>query len=230
MGVFEEHPGYEKVRFLDEKTAAKYKEFIDEVRTNVPLRKIAKSEDLNELQHYLSIINSELEYIQSDSVNPEFRMRARAQLHRRKELIASRLYEVSSKRQISSLREAVDLIPESGNREKIEAELDALEKTAEAHASDSRRNIAEQSEWDKSDALLKQHISERKWNVRAQLLARESVATLVGSLLLVGLATVITVAMFLNVQVTEILTNSFLIVLGYFFGQNSDKRKGGPEV
>ncbi|MFE9880086.1 hypothetical protein [Streptomyces sp. NPDC005784] len=230
MGAFEESSEDDVRNLRDENSVSAYKKYVDELRRKVPYHKIGNSEDIKELQHYLSVIDSELDFIRSESPNLQFYKRTRDILHRRKELISSRLYVISSKKQINSLREAIDLIPESGNREKIQAELDALEKTAETHASDSRKSIAEQSEWDKSDALLKQHISERKWNVRAQLLARESVATLVGSLLLVGLATVITVAMFLKIQVSEILANSFLIVLGYFFGQNSDKRKNGPEV
>ncbi|MFI9649049.1 hypothetical protein ACIHAA_22450 [Streptomyces sp. NPDC052040] len=223
MGAFEISDGHRKGR--DEIAEARIK-FVEELRKNVPMQKISQSDDVQELQHYLSIVNSELDFARSE-LPPEVSRLVRSHIHRRKELISSRLWEITNSRQINSLRETIDLIPDSINREKIRAELDALEQSTKSFANENRENISEQYEWEKNAALLKQHISERKWTIRTQLLARESVATLIGSLLLVGLATVITVAMFLKVQVTEILTNSFLIVLGYFFGQNSDKGRTG---
>ncbi|MDX3377783.1 hypothetical protein PV390_25615 [Streptomyces sp. ME02-6991-2A] len=212
----------------DEKSAQARAKFMDELRRNVPMQKISQSEDIRELQHYLSIVNSELDFARSDMSREVYKW-VRPQIHRRKELISSRLWELTNRRQINSLRETIEIIPDSVSREKVRAELDALEQSSNTFASESRDSISEQYEWERKALLLRQDISERKWNVRAQLLARESVATLVGSLLLVGLAAVITVAMFTNVQVSEILTNSFLIVLGYFFGQNSDKRNAGAD-
>lgn len=199
---------------------------MDHYRSRIPLTQINRSTDTKELQDFLTFINSELESLDYRSNGDRLLI---SSLRRRKELINSRLWEISNEKQINSLRDAVKNIPNPEDRGRIQAELDALEASSKSFATENQEGITEQYEWEKNSALLKQHISERKWNVRSQLLARESVATLVGSLLLVGLATVITIAVFTKIQVSEILANSFLIVLGYFFGQNSDRRKNGPE-
>jgi hypothetical protein len=50
-------------------------------------------------------------------------------------------------------------------------------------------------------------------------LARESVATIVGGFLLILIALVLLIAMFFKLTAPEIINNSFLVILGYFFGQ-----------
>jgi hypothetical protein len=48
----------------------------------------------------------------------------------------------------------------------------------------------------------------------------------VGAALLVVLAATIIVAMFMKIEVSTLLSNSFLIILGYFFGQSTERRSG----
>jgi hypothetical protein len=57
-----------------------------------------------------------------------------------------------------------------------------------------------------------------------ELLEKESVATIVGAYLLVLLSGVIVISMFTKTQLTEIVTSSFLLVLGYFFGHGVSSR------
>jgi hypothetical protein len=77
-----------------------------------------------------------------------------------------------------------------------------------------------------SDPMLRVQIMERKYEVWRGFLARESVATIVGAILLLSLALAVTLAMFMAIQVTDIVANSFLIVLGYFFGQIVGAKSG----
>jgi uncharacterized membrane protein len=46
-------------------------------------------------------------------------------------------------------------------------------------------------------------------------------ATLIGAVLLVVLTVVLVIAMFTRTTVPELISNAFLIILGYFFGQAS---------
>lgn len=52
-----------------------------------------------------------------------------------------------------------------------------------------------------------------------RIFGRESVASVVGALLVLSFGIVLTVAMFKSIAVTSVIENSFLLVLGYFFGQ-----------
>ena len=56
-------------------------------------------------------------------------------------------------------------------------------------------------------------------------LARESVATIVGGLLLLGLAGALLVAMFVEKPTLPVITNAFLIILGYFFGHSTVRER-----
>jgi hypothetical protein len=66
---------------------------------------------------------------------------------------------------------------------------------------------------------------QQRADIWMRILGRESVASVVGSLLLVAFASALTVAMFTGVTVTTVVSNSFLLILGYFFGQGVSRRK-----
>lgn len=74
--------------------------------------------------------------------------------------------------------------------------------------------------------LARLNIIRRRWEVRKAMLEREPAAVLVGGLLLLGIAGALVVAMFTHTTVPEILSSGFLLILGFFFGQNSTR--GGP--
>lgn len=63
-------------------------------------------------------------------------------------------------------------------------------------------------------------VYERKARVVRSFLARESIASIAGGLLLLALAGTLIVAMFVGTKPTEVVANAFLIILGYFFGQS----------
>ncbi|MFI0895221.1 hypothetical protein [Streptomyces sp. NPDC020983] len=70
-------------------------------------------------------------------------------------------------------------------------------------------------------ALHDIEIRERKWRLRKSLLEKEPVAVLVGGLLISVLTIAMVVGMFLHTPAPEILTNAFLLILGFFFGQTT---------
>ncbi|MFI2228937.1 hypothetical protein [Nocardia testacea] len=66
-------------------------------------------------------------------------------------------------------------------------------------------------------------IQERKWRMRKSLLDREPAAVLIGGLLLIVITAALIIAMFANTAVPEILASSFLMILGFFFGQTAGR-------
>ncbi|MGH3973097.1 MAG: hypothetical protein ACRDS9_07205 [Pseudonocardiaceae bacterium] len=79
------------------------------------------------------------------------------------------------------------------------------------------------------DLLLQVELQARRTAIRQSWFARESVASLVGGILLLALATTMIVAMFSGTTVSEIISNAFLVILGYFFGQAVRERAGKGE-
>lgn len=65
------------------------------------------------------------------------------------------------------------------------------------------------------------------WAIRQSLLAKESVSTILGALLLFIIVICLIVTTFTHVATPQILNDGFLVLLGYFFGQtaaNASKR------
>lgn len=62
----------------------------------------------------------------------------------------------------------------------------------------------------------------RWWQTR---LGRDSIAAIVGGVLLLSFALAVIVAMFTDTQTSDIVQNSFLLILGYFFGAATASRQ-----
>ncbi|NUW02349.1 hypothetical protein [Streptomyces sp. CAI 127] len=151
-------------------------------------------------------------------------------LLQRKRLILERISELRSQERIGGLRELIDRLPDDEAKQALGERLDALEGAASEAEHQARDAANEQSKLqfqrERELALLKVQLSERRWKLRSAQLARESVTPMIGATLLVGLAVTLIVAMFAKVEVSALVSNSFLIVLGYFFGQSTEARQG----
>jgi hypothetical protein len=132
----------------------------------------------------------------------------------RKRLILSRIAELGD----AAAMQALDRIEGDDNRSVVAEVRDNL-----GIAGDAAR---EESSF-QHEVVHQQHLVEVA-RARAEIwhsfLARESVATIVGGILLFVLGTTMIVAMFVGVPVTDILANAFLVILGYFFGQSAATR------
>lgn len=70
------------------------------------------------------------------------------------------------------------------------------------------------------DSELRQiAISERRWAIRRSFIEREPMATMVGAILLIALAGAVITGTFTHTEMPSVLVNTFLLLLGYFFGQ-----------
>jgi uncharacterized membrane protein YoaK (UPF0700 family) len=73
-------------------------------------------------------------------------------------------------------------------------------------------------------------INERRYRIIKSFLARESVATIIGAILLFCLTIVLIVAAFMHTALPEIINNAFLLILGYFFGRETNRANNSKQM
>jgi hypothetical protein len=149
----------------------------------------------------------------------------------RKKQILDRMRLLSQDQTVGNLRDALKLIEDQNVREKLEEQLKALENESSS-LQEETKSLQEQQEKvsrqeDIDFAKQRLELFERKSKVWRFFLERESMATIVGSFLLILLTVCLIVAMFIGKEVSEVITNAFLLILGYFFGQTVARRKSG---
>jgi hypothetical protein len=101
-------------------------------------------------------------------------------------------------------------IRESLDREQAELES----KRAEARIREMRLQI---------------QIRERRAAIYRSFLERESVASVVGAILLVVLGVTLIIGMFVHVTASDVISNAFLLILGYFFGTSVIRERRSRE-
>jgi len=78
-----------------------------------------------------------------------------------------------------------------------------------------------------SELQARAEIEMRKAKARSEIwqafLARESIASITGGILLILIIVILFMAMIAKLTVPDIIANSFLVILGYFFGQATGK-------
>jgi hypothetical protein len=164
----------------------------------------------------------------------------------RKSLIIDRLKVLEKKEEIVDLREKAESAHNQEETEEYEKKIKELQTaiiTIEEKYAKSEEAMRLSLEEAQSD-VKKQELAERKerlkletWERRTQIfqrfLERESVATIVGGMLLVLVTLFMIVVTIWNMKALDILSNAFLVILGYFFGQSvgrasiREKEEGG---
>lgn len=165
------------------------------------------------------------------------RVTAEPMLRRRHDYILNRLLRATEteKAQLSRERDGSSLDEEARQSiefqvEQLEAEearLDELRSQSaalrEEHAFDRQLEAkvfqleAEErrADMESRETLAVAEAKTQWWQTR---LSRDSIAAIVGGLLLIGFAAAVIVAMFSDTEITDVVQNSFLLILGYFFG------------
>lgn len=147
-------------------------------------------------------------------------------LFERKKLILERIKEVSSEEKIITLHDLVNKLPEGEERGKIKSELDSLRQGAEKYKQEIQRVDIAAREAEAAIKLEQQRIDglERKSKIWLSFLQRESAASIIGGIVLLMLTVALISGMIFGRE-SQILSNGFLVILGYFFGQSSSKNK-----
>jgi hypothetical protein len=143
----------------------------------------------------------------------------------RKSLILSRIKSLVGEQRIESLQDLVATVADPELRAKIKSELSSIAEHSRRAAEQEIAAIQAQAEQitkrDVAVATLSAELFERRLHALTGFFTRESMATYVGAFLLIVLTFVQVVAMFLGATYkSEIISNAFLLLLGYFFGQS----------
>jgi hypothetical protein len=137
----------------------------------------------------------------------------------RKCLILRRISVLRPEEQLSDLKTAVvDSVIDPKARESLLESIEKSKREAVAHVQSLQLQAEQTFQQREYAMLLGLEMTERKSAIYRSWFERESVASIMGALLLsLGIALVI--AMFTHTIVPQIITSSFLLILGYFFGQ-----------
>ena len=108
------------------------------------------------------------------------------------------------------------------NVKESEAESEVEKWREQALAADDARRKAQLAQ---EAELARIEVFERRSRVWQKFLERQSVATIVGAILLIAIFAFIVASSTTGTAVPELISNAFLVILGYFFGQA--KSEGG---
>ena len=134
-----------------------------------------------------------------------------------KKTILDQIQNTLSSEKVENLQELIEQLPEGGIKEKLTQELDVLR-------AESSRYQKERQELDSQIKLEQQRLDglERKSKIWLSFLQRESAASIVGAVVLLLLTFSLIIGMVFGWE-SQVLSNGFLVILGYFFGQSSSR-------
>lgn len=153
-----------------------------------------------------------------------------------KKLILNRIKRLEVEKGIIELQEKAQTTSDPTDKVRYERQVQELQREVERleenrTSNEEKLGKAEEALREAQSEIKKQELVERKerfrleaWERRTRIfqsfLERESVATIVGGLLLIAVTLFLIVFTFINTKALDILSNAFLVILGYFFGQS----------
>ena len=138
----------------------------------------------------------------------------------RKKIILSRIQEQSSHEKIDNLQKLIDQVIDEEVKKKLRKELTALEAESAEYKKEMHEISAREAEAKLKIEQEQQRLDglERKSKIWLSFLQRESAASLIGAVVLL----LLTLSLIFGKE-SQILSNGFLVILGYFFGQSSTR-------
>jgi hypothetical protein len=159
-----------------------------------------------------------------DSINSEidFKLKIAPILLERRMFVLESVDELVSNRKIYNLRRLVKRISDIGVKSSIEKSLDDLQKKNSLIKKEYQKleklRLNIYSEQQKISSIANES-NEKRDNRSKHFQSRKSITNLIMGILLILITVLIAIAPFVNVQVPDILNSTFLIILGFFFGQ-----------
>ena len=151
-------------------------------------------------------------------------------LFRMKGQILTRIQQLESAEEVGELRQLIVKHVQDPARSEIIEKIEEAERSAyERHEKAREVEEAQVKEKSKVEAeVMLMEAEGKRFERRAKtwqtLLGRESVATVVGAIILILMSIALLIAMFTGIETSEIVGNAFLVILGYFFGQAVGRR------
>lgn len=159
----------------------------------------------------------------------DFKLKIVPILLERRVFVLESIDELVSGRKIYNLRRLVERMPDISIKFSMEKNLDDLQiknsflKKEYQKLEKLRLNIY--SEQQKFSSIFKE-LTERRDKKSKYFQSRESITTLMMGILLILITSLIAISSFVNIQVPDILNGTFLIILGFFFGQTIGRLAG----
>lgn len=191
------------------------------------------SEDMQENIKHLSskqirIGIERLEQIIKESVSLSINERNR--LLYKKELLLKIIADLNNQEEsqsIAGIKDAIEGVTDEDARSSLIARIEEFEKVASEKFQIKKQYIDVEQE--RLRMQIKLEAEERRAKTKLEylekFLERESVATLIGSLLLLIITVVLLIGMFTGKIESKIIENGFLVLLGYFFGQTISRKE-----
>ncbi|MDR6545677.1 gas vesicle protein [Chryseobacterium rhizosphaerae] len=148
------------------------------------------------------------------------------ELKRSLEFIKDRIANIEQSKTVQNITQIVQEIPNVDIKSKLEEQFKELNdqlKTSLENSSEKTTDLyltKDQTEIRKGKMEMMDKWSE----IALKFLDRESIASIVGSLLLLGMGTCIIILMFKHEEPIKIVETAFLLILGYFFGHSKNKQ------
>jgi hypothetical protein len=129
---------------------------------------------------------------------------------------------------IESISGLVDNISEPELQQKFKSELEELQNQAQKFEAEEQKldedtlkikSIQRELELSKS----KIDLFDKKSQIWLRILGKESIASILGGVILLIMSISLLVAMFVDIETSNIIESAFLLILGYFFGQAVSK-------
>ncbi|MDQ1859014.1 hypothetical protein [Chryseobacterium sp. WLY505] len=139
------------------------------------------------------------------------------------DLIQERINVLEQTNKVESIKNLVGNLPENDIKDKLKIEIEELEakkRELQTIKDEEKEKLSDEIELGKhkTDMFVK------KTDVFLKFLDRESVASIVGSLLLLTMGICLIVVMFRHEEPLKIIESAFLLILGYFFGHSKNNK------
>lgn len=141
-------------------------------------------------------------------------------LLKKKKFLLERLRALEVSESVSHLKEELTEERDTNKQKSLEEKIlhmeDQIKVSLERSESYSRADITHSLEAAAKKAAIADESFERKAKVWQELLARESVATLIGAALVFLITATL---LFSKTEAPSVITNAYLVIIGFFFGQ-----------
>ncbi|KYH07142.1 hypothetical protein A1704_00230 [Chryseobacterium cucumeris] len=143
-----------------------------------------------------------------------------------KDYIQIRINQLKSSSRVNSINELVDGLPENSVKEELLREIQDLKQQNEVSEQllKQHQQIKSDINSEKEFLTAKTQSWKDKSDVILKFLDRESIASIVGSVLLLFMGICLLVMMFLEREPIKIVESAFLLILGYFFGHSKNNK------
>ena len=138
----------------------------------------------------------------------------------------SLLKSEASTENIADIKQSITTVQDEHARKELLARIEKLEKIAAEKWEVDEQLLQIEQERQRMEIALE--AEERRTSTRLKyierLLERESVASVIGSILLLVLVSSLIIGVFVGKVSVDIIEKGFLVILGYFFGQSVSKK------